>query len=160
VLGVPDSSRHAGPGSELLGVTTTAALCSGILGIGTAAPYVWLGSWKRGSGVVDRCYIDPTIRLPAAAYSLYGWALTAQYRADASGVVVRAATLPDPRDEPQPPSPTACDTPPHRDGSVTRVVVPYMLGEKNNVVENNVFPHHCHCARLPCRVERTLCVEA
>ena len=42
--------------------------------------------------------IDPTVLPTPAAYALWGWALTRQYRADA-GVVVAATTLPDPLDE-------------------------------------------------------------
>ena len=76
--------------------------------------YVWLGGWKRGSVVVDALYVDPTFQPSAAALALYGWALSHQYTADA-GTVVATTTLPDPRAPaaPQPPAPTAADTPPH-----------------------------------------------
>jgi hypothetical protein len=71
--------------------------------------YVWVGGWRRGSSVVDECYIDPTFVPSAAAHALYGWALTRQYTADA-GVPVVATTLPDPRAQT---APTLPDTPPH-----------------------------------------------
>eukprot|EP00900_Chrysochromulina_parva_P016827 jgi/Chrpa1/25145/Chrysochromulina_OHIO_Genome00025012-RA len=58
--------------------------------------YIWLGGWARGSGVVDRCYIDPTFAPSPAAYALFGWALMRHFSADA-GTIVRATTLPDPR---------------------------------------------------------------
>ena len=58
--------------------------------------YIWLGGWARGSSVVDRCYIDPTFMPSAAAYALYGWALSRQYRAG-TAEVVRTVQLPDPR---------------------------------------------------------------
>lgn len=58
--------------------------------------YIWLGGWKRGSGVVDECYVDPTFQPSPAAYALYGWALSHQYSAGA-GTAERAIPLPDPR---------------------------------------------------------------
>ena len=60
--------------------------------------YVWVGGWARGSSVVDKHYIDPTVLPSPAAYSLYGWALSRQYYASA-GEVVAASTLPDPLEE-------------------------------------------------------------
>ena len=74
--------------------------------------YIWLGGWARGSGVVDRCYIDPTFAACPAAYALYGWALTNRYSADA-GTVVRATTLPDPRLSAPAPGPTLPESPAH-----------------------------------------------
>ena len=47
--------------------------------------YVWLGGWARGSNVVDRCYIDPTFQPSAAAFALYGWALSRQFTAARGG---------------------------------------------------------------------------
>ena len=63
--------------------------------------YIWIGGWARGSDVVDRHYIDPTVLPTPAAYALWGWALTRQYSADA-GVVEWAECLPDPRAEDPP----------------------------------------------------------
>ena len=71
--------------------------------------YVWLGGWKRGSGIIDECYVDPTFAPSATAYELHNWALARKFTADA-GTAAAATTLPDPRE----PSPTARDTPPHR----------------------------------------------
>ena len=57
----------------------------------------WRGSWgwARGSGTVDKHYIDPTVLPTPAAYDLWGWALTRQYTADA-GVIKWHEPLPDP----------------------------------------------------------------
>ena len=74
--------------------------------------YIWLGGWARGSGVVDRCYIDPTFAPCAAAYALYGWALQRRFSAD-SGTIVRAQTLPDPRLAAPAPGPTLPKSPAH-----------------------------------------------
>ena len=57
--------------------------------------YVWVGGWARGSSVVDRTYIDPTVLPSPAAYRLYGWLLSRQYEAG-SGVVARFQPLLDP----------------------------------------------------------------
>ena len=65
--------------------------------------YIWVGGWVRGSSVVDEHYVDPTVLPTPAAYALYGWALSRQYRAEA-GVIVAATVLPDPLAEPASPS--------------------------------------------------------
>ena len=57
--------------------------------------YTWICGWARGSEVVEKLYIDPTVLPDAACYAFYGWALSRQYAADA-GVVVAATRLPDP----------------------------------------------------------------
>jgi hypothetical protein len=74
--------------------------------------YIWLGGWARGSGVVDRCYIDPTFAPSPAAYALFGWALMRHFSADA-GTIVRATTLPDPRLTAPAPGPTLPESPAH-----------------------------------------------
>jgi hypothetical protein len=71
----------------------------------------WLGGWARGSGVVDRCYIDPTFAPSPAAYALFGWALMRHFSADA-GTIVRAMMLPDPRLTAPAPGPTLPESPP------------------------------------------------
>ena len=58
----------------------------------------WIGGWQRGSLVVQRDYIDPTVLPSPSAYRLYGWLLARQFEADA-GVVQRFVALPDPLDE-------------------------------------------------------------
>ena len=65
--------------------------------------YIWVGGWVRGSSVVDAHYVDPTVLPTPAAYALYGWALSRQYRAEA-GVIVAATVLPDPLAAPASPS--------------------------------------------------------
>jgi len=72
----------------------------------------WLGGWARGSGVVDRCYIDPTFAPSPAAYALFGWALMRHFSADA-GTIVRAMMLPDPRLTAPAPGPTLPESPAH-----------------------------------------------
>ena len=74
--------------------------------------YIWLGGWARGSGVVDRCYIDPTFLPSPAAYALFGWALMRHFSAEA-GTVVRTTTLPDPRLAAPAPGPTLPESPAH-----------------------------------------------
>ena len=65
--------------------------------------YIWLGGWTRGSSVVDKHYVDPTVLPTPAAHALYGWALSRQYRAEA-GVIVAATVLPDPMARPGTPA--------------------------------------------------------
>ena len=60
--------------------------------------YRWIGGWQRGSVVVEKHYVDPTVLPTPAAYALYGWALTRQYTASA-GVRVEAEVLPDPLEQ-------------------------------------------------------------
>lgn len=106
---------HAPPGFAYLGHSLRSLGASACAAIGVPRHiYIWLGGWTRGSSVVDRHYVDPTFQPSPAALALYGWALTAQYRADAASPE-RASAL----DQPLAPAalarpPTQRDTPPHR----------------------------------------------
>ena len=104
---------RAPPGFAYLGHSLRSLGASAMAAIGVPRHiYIWLGGWARGSGVVDRCYIDPTFAPCAAAYALYGWALQRRFSAD-SGTIVRAQTLPDPRLAAPAPGPTLPESPAH-----------------------------------------------
>ena len=86
--------------------------------------YIWLGGWVRGSDVVDRLYVDPTILPTPAAYALYGWALSRQYQAGPAEIIARH-THPDPmRMRPAAGhTPEACEEP-HADAQQQQTVEP------------------------------------
>ena len=75
-------------------IRSMGASCMAAIGIDRVI-YIWIGGWARGSSVVDKHYVDPTVLPTPAAYALYGWALSRQFAAGAP-VVVPAAVLPDP----------------------------------------------------------------
>ena len=50
----------------------------------------------RGSDVVDKHYIDPTVLPTPAAFELWFWALTRQYHADAGVIEWRRRCCPTP----------------------------------------------------------------
>ena len=87
---------QAPPGFAYMGHSLRSMGTSCMAAIGVARHiYVWIGGWVRGSDVVDKHYVDPTVLPTPAAFELWGWALTRQYHADA-GVIEWAQVLPDP----------------------------------------------------------------
>jgi hypothetical protein len=98
-VAAPAGFAYQGHSLRSLGVSAMAAI-----GVPRHV-YVWVGGWARGSSVVDEAYVDPTFTPSAAAYALYGWALTRQYASE-SAVPFVATALPDPR---EPPSPTPAE---------------------------------------------------
>ena len=71
LTGVTAPPGFAFQGHSLRSLGTSACAAIGV----PRHVYVWLGGWTRGSGVVDKHYIDPTFQPSPAAFSLLGWAL-------------------------------------------------------------------------------------
>ena len=56
---------------------------------------MWLGGWARGSTMVEKHYLDPTVLPTPAAFGLYGWALSRGLESNAP-ISGTTSTLPDP----------------------------------------------------------------
>ena len=76
-----------------------AASCMAAIGVARHV-YVWIGGWRRGSDVVDRHYVDPTVLPTPAAFQLWGWVLSRQYIACHPVPSRERLVLPDPREMP------------------------------------------------------------
>ena len=98
-LGLSELSVEAPPGFAYLPHSVRSGSASAQAAIGVPRHmYTWVGGWVRGSVVVDRDYVDPTVLPSPSAYRLHGWLLSRQYSADA-GVVERFVPLVDPLEE-------------------------------------------------------------
>ena len=86
----------APPGFAYLGHSLRSLGASAMLAIGVERHViVWLGGWASGGSTMEKHYLDPTVLPTAAAFALYGWALTRQY-SSGDAIVCVATTLPDP----------------------------------------------------------------
>ena len=90
-ISAPAGFAYLGHSLRSGGVSTMA--CMGI----SRPVYVWVGGWARGSSVVDRDYLDPTMLPSPDAYSIFGWLLEREF-AVGPGVAAERSRLPDPLD--------------------------------------------------------------